>query len=452
LKGDPQVFRFFLILAIVVSSCDDSKNKGSEDNSGANNRGISSEEPEAGADIDSQRHSDDIIAKYFPETKYEWRSEPYFPNLPKAEGLVADDYFSWFESIYDNWGRSIVTGFAPRTYLDYFPAAPEKIEFVDETKGTVLGMEKLQGVFPEMLKRCPSLSDDRLKAPLRVRWQDRFQPGTTGNFLARHVQLGTRDDGSVWPTAPLLWFPEIEIRGEYVKPANTPEGWRGYQYPKQTFLEQTGGKTWAEGASAPLSLDQTFAHELGHFLVQAWALNAGRSPIQSFMFSEFFADTVRILCWGSYYDDPAWVAGEIERGRSVTDPRPFGNDEAIWRTVSRRYAGVNYGLYSFASLIAWEKSNNRFDADVMLRAMVDTLDSMTGVIIKDYPAFDANDKSLLTDLLPWSRTISSREVIDRAPMMLTRQEFLEKFCGFYPCGELTFLIKADAEGNRNSEW
>ncbi|MDQ3230677.1 MAG: hypothetical protein M3Q07_02570 [Pseudobdellovibrionaceae bacterium] len=228
-------------------------------------------------------------------------------------------------------------------------------------------------------------------------------------------------------------------------------GGSGYAFPKQTFLEQTGGKSWAEGARSLYSLDQTFSHEYGHFLSYAWALNMGRSPIQSFMFSEMIAEIVRTLCWGDISDDLVWAKDSAEYG-SEWDPRPYGHNEITYKTASRRWPGINYKLYSIADLITWQRYKGTLDTDMMFRAIFATMESMTGRQIKDYPAYSSLDGTLLIPLLPWSRAIDNKAIIEKAPMMFTRQEFLEKFCSQYPCGELEYLIKADAEGNRKTEW
>ncbi len=80
------------------------------------------------------------------------------------------------------------------------------------------------------------------------------------------------------------------------------------------------------------------------------------------------------------------------------------------------------------------------------------MEVMSGRVIKDYPAYDVYSGAALHQVLPWSRSFNDKAVIEKAPMMFTRQEFLEKFCDHYKCGELKFLIEADAEGNRKSEW
>ena len=67
----------------------------------------------------------------------------------------------------------------------------------------------------------------------------------------------------------MLWNSWIEIKGEYFKPDNTEQGWYGYKYPNQTFLELNGGKSWADGGGVIQAMDKTFAHEYGYFLQHA---------------------------------------------------------------------------------------------------------------------------------------------------------------------------------------
>jgi hypothetical protein len=266
------------------------------------------------------------------------------------------------------------------------------------------------------------------------------------------------EDGTIKPWARVLWSPVIEMRGEYVHLDGTPKGWRGYKYPLQTFKEQTGGKDWSELGSAknsPVSsLDQTFAHEYGHFLVQAWAVNHGRNSLQTYMFAEFFAELFRTVCWGSLYDIPSFIEFDfkrIEEAKLLDPEKPFIGLKS-YANDSRRYPDLQYGLYSFQELIVWEKYNKRYDSDKLIRAVFSTMKAMTGRIIKDYPANSGIDGKPLMEMLPWSKDMSP-EMVQQAPMMFTRQEFLEKFCDHYECDEtIKEVIAADAEGTRKTEW
>ncbi|MDQ3234286.1 MAG: hypothetical protein M3Q07_20960 [Pseudobdellovibrionaceae bacterium] len=442
----------FLIL--VTIGCGGSKSgsspRPSQINPGANVSPTATPTPTPGALIEDQ----ESYTRYCPPSADPavWGADTCFPNIKRSEIPAADDYFKWFEASWKAWDTSLVLDHTPKLYLQTRPAAPDHIEFIDDTKGAVPGIEKLKGVFPEMLKRCPSMAEGRFKAPLIVRWKDSSAPGTSGAFQSIETQLNDNPDGSFRPVAPLIWSGWIEIKGEYKKSGDPLNGGSGYSFPKQTFLEKTEGKSWAEGARALYSLDQTFSHEYGHFLAYAWAVNNGRSPIQSFMFSEFLAELIRSVCWGDVMDDPTWMNSYIDSNYTPTDAKPFISSESSYRDVSRRGQSLNYALYSLEKLIVWQKYHGIFDSDRMFRAIFDTMEAMTGRIIKEYPAFSSTDAALLTPLLPWSRAIDNKGIIEKAPMMFTRQEFLEKFCEHYPCGELEYLVKADAEGNRKTEW
>jgi hypothetical protein len=379
-----------------------------------------------------------------------WGDGACFPNIKRSEIPAADDYFLWFEATWKAWNKSLILEHTPKIFLKTKTPAPDHIEYIDETKGSVPGVEKLKAVIPEMLQRCPSMADERFKAPLIVYWRSNDFPGTAGNFQSIETQLNDTPEGDFYPAAPLIWSSWINVKGEYVKPANTPKGWDGYKWPEQTFLEQTGGKSWAAGGRSLSSLDQTFSHEYGHFIAYAWSLNTGRSPIQSYMFSEMLAELVRVVCWGDVIDDPVWTKDDAER--EASRPKPYETDESNYRNVSRRWRSHNYKLYSLEKLIIWQTYKGIFDSDKFFRAIWDTMEAMTGRIIKDYPAYSSYDGELLTPLLPWSRAIDNKAIIEKAPMMFTRQEFLEKFCDHYPCGELEYLLEADAEGNRKTEW
>lgn len=395
----------------------------------------------------------DGFTKYCPESEIKWWGDSAcFPNIKKSEIPEADDYFRWFEATWKAWDKSVVVDHSPKLYLEKRPSAPDHIEYIDDTRGAIPGFEKLKAVFPEMLKRCPSMAEPRFKAPLLVRWKDSSAPGTAGAFEQVSTRLSDNPDGSFSPSAPLILSSWIEIKGEYRKSGDPLNGGTGYAFPKQTFLERTGGKSWAEGGYSTFSLDQTFSHEYGHFLIYAWAMNNGRSAIQSFMFSEFVAELIRSICWGDVMENPNWIKSYLESTYSASDPKPFISSENSYLNVSRRGQSLNYALYSLEKLIVWQKYKGTFQSDAMFRAIFATMETMTGRIVKDYPAYSSTDGALLTPLLPWSRAIDNKAILEKAPMMFTRQEFLEKFCDHYPCGELDYLVKADAEGNRKTEW
>jgi hypothetical protein len=80
------------------------------------------------------------------------------------------------------------------------------------------------------------------------------------------------------------------------------------------------------------------------------------------------------------------------------------------------------------------------------------MEAMTGRILKSHPAKSDRDGKPLREMLPWSRDVFT-SVIDKAPMMWTRQEFLERFCDHYNYDPIIKdVIAADAEGTRKIEW
>lgn len=397
--------------------------------------------------------------EYCPDTNFEWIRKPCFRDIRPDQKEVAKDFFTWFEKSYENWSSDLNTGFRPSLYLSSEPKAPDNIKYVDDTNGLVPGIEKLKTIIPEMAKRCPTITDGWYQAPLEVRWKDRNASGTAGNYEGIGTSLRENSSNVALPFAPipdwgLYGAPVINIKGEFVRPANTPKGWYGYQYPVQLFREKTGGKTYQEGGRDPdyKALDEAFSHEYGHFLTNAWQINNGRSTIESYMFSEMVAEMVRMLCWGDVSDDRQWLNSVYGDRFQDTSRKPFEIDEQTYPTINRRFFDSNYVLYSMSSLIYWEKYHNRLIPDRMFRAIFSTMASMKGRVIKDYPALDRTSGEVLTKLLPWARSMDNPAVLQNPPVMFTRQEFLENFCNFYECGELKSLVEADAEGTRKTEW
>lgn len=383
--------------------------------------------------------------------------EPGNYGILPGEEPIADSMFRYFEGIRAFWKTSVNHGVVPYEYLQSTPKTPDGIIWTDGTGGKIPGFEKLRPVLGEMTTRCPSLADPTLQAPLEVVWADNDTIRASGQFWNTWFSL-TWESDSVRIDANMNAVPKINVRAEYIK--DYGNGFvDGYKYPKQTFKEITGGKSWAEGGYTWKSIDQTLAHEYGHFLIQAWAYNHGRSNIQSQWFAEGFAEFVKINCRGFFYDDPSWIQNEIRMNTPWDGGLPFSNMEDIYRKSDHRFSRESeYDLDSLGDLISWESYNNRFEPDIMLKAGILALESMKGRAISSYPVSSPID-GVLTDRSPWanSQDFNRPEIANDVPMILTRSEWLENFCDAYEslgktCGHMRKVIEADAEGLRRDEW
>lgn len=400
----------------------------------------------------------------------EWRRDEWFIGVEEKNGEkgiypgeepIADSLYRFWEGIRGSWTKSIKHGSIPKEYLSLVPKTPDGIEWIDATGGIdsppIPGFEKLKGVLPEMYKRCPSLLRPDLQAPLQVVWATEDIILSPGQFLDNFLSL-SNEEGEVKLHALTTLKPMLRVRAEWVKDYGNGS-WDGWRWPKQTFKEQTGGKSYGEDGFASFSIDETFAHEYGHFLVQAWAMNHGRSNIQSQHFSESFAELVRTLCWGGFQDRPAWVKSSIDYETGGGRWEPFSTAVETYKNADHRFAhGSEYNLDSLDDLITWEAYNGRYEPDLLFQAAILSLDGMEGVALSDYPVTSPID-GVLTDRSPWAHANAYTFDAIRldVPKILTKQEFLRGFCKAYEslgrsCDIIKPIISAEAEGLERDEW
>ncbi|MFW7382412.1 MAG: hypothetical protein ACOH5I_26680 [Oligoflexus sp.] len=355
----------------------------------------------------------DTIFRYQPDfLRYDWKYSE-FADLPKNLVPAADDLYRYWESWRDYWATDLDHGYVPKTYLEMIPSGLKNIRYVDLTEGETPGFDKMPTVIENAFKRCPILNDPKLQAPLEVRWGRSEDVSSEGRFFRQYLRV-FEDEGSIKIRSNSQFYPAILIR------SSDSEEFR----------------------------DRTMVHEYGHFLHQAWSLNHGRSMVQSYEFSEFFAELVRHLCWGSVLEKPGVASQTLEQ--TTRYGRPFDSFYDPYKKEPPPSPLSPYNLKSLEKLIMWEIHNDRFHPDAMLRAALETLSRMRGRKLDSYPVYDGFDGSFLANA-PWSADDSKAALNDQA-VMFTRSEFLELFCDNYACGELEYLIAADAEGKRKLEW
>lgn len=385
----------------------------------------------------------------------EWESDTYFLSggefgnfgiLPGEED-IADSMYRYWEGVRSNWNKDLKHGVIPEAYLT---KVSDEIEWVDGTEGKIQGFEKLKAVLPEMKSRCPSLDQDMFRAPLRVLWGRENDSPNTGRMYATadvHLDFDQSENRKTIRSNTNL-RPILVVRAEW--PKRGPQGdLIGYEWPKQTFKEITGGKSYSDGAFTSYSVDETFAHEYGHFLMQAIALNTGRSKVQTQKFSEFFAEAFRTLCWGGSQDNPDWVPWNYKSDFGSN----YENRMDTYLNSYGRFRNAEYAMYSFDSFLTHEAHFGRYDTDKIFKAMVETILSMKGRIVNDYPAIDPSNGDVLLSYAPWSAFDVYPLVKDDPAVMFTRQEFLDRFCDHYECDEKPkALMKAEAEGLKKYEW
>ena len=135
--------------------------------------------------------------------------------------------------------------------------------------------------------------------------------------------------------------------------------------------------------------------------------------------------------------------------QTTRDGRPFDTFYESYKLEVPPSPLSPYNLRSLEKLIMWEIHNERFHPDAMLRAALETLSQMRGRKLDSYPTYDRYGSFLAR--APWVAD-DSESVLEDKPVMFTRSEFLELFCDSYPCGEMEYLVLADAEGKRKMEW
>lgn len=384
----------------------------------------------------------------------EWSDNAYFisggepgnTGILPGEEPIADSIFRYWEAVRSNWSKTINVGLTPKEYLQKTPSGFDQIVWTDKTDGKIQGFEKLKVTLSEMQTRCPQLSDKSLQAPLEVVWATEKETFAPGQFSSNRPWLLFEKDRVAFD-ANTNSRPLLNVRAEWIRDMGNGYSY-GWKWPDQTFKEQTGGKAYADGGFAEKSVDETFAHEFGHYIVQAWALNYGRSNLQSQHFAEGFAELFRTVCWGGPQDNIKWVANDI-----TSTNMPRGRIKTYQKSDHRFSRSGEYALDSLGDVISWKQSKGEYDTAEFFGAMLKTLEDMQGRIIRDYPVISPVD-GILTDTAPWTNSSNFvfPQIKNDAPMMLTRQEFVEKFCDNYDCGDIKDLLLADAEGLRRDEW
>lgn len=429
--------RFFVVsLALASFTACGGRNSGNDYNSLPPYVPPISPNPPVVPDFDQD---DDIIFRYQPDfLRYDWIYSE-FAEMPRELAPAADDLYRYWESWRDSWSTDLNHGYIPEVYLSRIQKAPNNIDYVDVTEGRVLGLEKLPPVLDRAFERCPSLDQKQFEAPLQVRWAEDDGIASAGRFFRQYLRLVDESGLKLWSNTQ--FFPAIVIKGEYSHQGVT------VAYPNQTVREIDGADVWDEIGGPGSGIDRTFAHEYGHFLMQAWALNNGRSMVQSWEFSELFAELFLHLCWGSILERPGFASRSVEF--DTRNGRPFDSFYELLRNPGSPNPYTQYDLRSLEMLIMWEIHNGRFEPNKMLISLFDTLSQMRGRKLDTYPAYDRYGTFLAR--APWAAD-DSRVVLEDRPVIFTRSEFLELFCDNYPCGEIEYLVAADAEGKRKMEW
>ncbi len=456
-----------LVLSAIISACGSSSSSKNEPT--VSNRPIIPTTPPRPAPTTTPLPEPDPNKriKFIPDARSpEWSDsffmlsggEPGNFGILPSEVAAAESLFRFWEGIRNNgvWNETITHGFIPKEYLSNLPKTPNNILWEDATNGKILGFDKVKAVIPELINRCPSLLDAKLQAPLKVIWSTEKETPFAGRFFSNFVVLRWERNRVTYAANGNL-FPSLHIRAEFIRDYGNGH-WDGWKWPKQTFKEQTGGKSWADGGISVKALDQTFAHEYGHFLIQAWALNNGKSLTQSQYFAEGWAEFFKTLCWGNMHDNPAWIKAQIdfetEYGRV-----PFSEMEDDYRESNHRFArGSEYDLDSIGDLITWEMHNKQHDPDTMFRAGLLALNAVKGRRIVTYPVVSPLD-GLLADSPHWSdgESFARPEISGDSPVVITRAEWLRNFCNAYEslgksCGHMRKIIEADAEGLERDEY
>lgn len=445
-----------VLLALLISACSDSKSSRVKPVIPVDRPAVSYPEPSQGktnSPEPSKDHNERF--KYSPAwLSPEWDKGTFFVGdegpggfgIRPGEEPIADSMFRYFEAIRENWAVSLNHGYVPTEYLS---RVPSDVLWTDATGGKVPGFGKLKSTLDEMRSRCPSILDGSLLAPLEVVWATEKETELSGQFFQNWVKI--RWNEGVKLTANTMLRPKLLVRAEYPRRDLTGK-LTGYVYPNQTFREQSGGLSYADGGHVLWSVDETFAHEYGHYIIQAWALNNGRGMLQTEWFAEGWAELFKTVCWGGWSDNLDAAMENVEKNR--VDGVPYQRRAEDYRTLVRGFSrGEQYMMLSLDDLIALQRAQGVFNPDAMFRAMVKTLGQMKGRFVDRYPVVSPID-GVLKDYAPWSTwdSYGHKEVRTDKGLLWTRGEFIELLCENYDCGEAEYIIKKDAEGLRVNEW
>ncbi|MFW7382345.1 MAG: hypothetical protein ACOH5I_26345 [Oligoflexus sp.] len=351
-------------------------------------------------------------------------------ELKKSDVPIVDDFFRYQQGIAVNWGESRTSDHIPSTYISLWN--PNDIKYVDETKGEVKGIEKLEIARKNMLSICPNLALPEFNAPIEIHWKADESTKSGGSykavdiFLSEDLNLNPVYNGGLFP-----WLNQtIWINGKNLL----------WDYPHQTTGE----------LEKPWGIDQTFVHEWGHHLAYAIDLNLGRSSYQTWQFTESFAEAVRYTCFGSSLDKPEILESEYRELR-----RELGGEHKQLRNpTTLPVQGSKYSLRSMEKCIAHEKYHGKFDPNDFLSAIIEAYKRVEGRKLdpNPYPIyFDFNGGFAQA---PWAGGAfgENMRIAENQPLLVTRAEFLERFLEVYDCGLANEFIEADIEGMKKFEW
>jgi hypothetical protein len=374
--------------------------------------------------------------------------EPGNYGILPGEEPIAESIYRFWEAARREWDDNLNHGEIPTDYLTGIRSGFDSIVWKDATGGKIKGFEKLKATIQEMQERCPQLADKSLQAPLEIVWATENETTAPGQFFGNNPRLRWERDRIAF-AANLNSRPQLNVRAEWFKDMGNGYSY-GWKWPNQTFKEQTGGKSWADGGIATKSLDETFAHEYGHYLIQAWAFNHGRNTLQTQWFAEGFAELFRAVCWGDMRDNTEWVAGEMMRKVNGSSLEAWLDSYEKWN--HRFTASAEYTLGSLGDVITYKTSRGEYVPSEFFGAILTTLGQMEGRIVDDYPVKSTFDGTMLTTVAPWSGMDLMPSILRDAPRLWTRQELLSKFCENYDCGPIRPLVAAEASGLVRDEW
>ena len=301
-------------------------------------------------------------------------------------------------------------------------------------------MGKLEPLWEEFYRRCVSLNHSQFKAPLEVVWLDRDVPGEKGYYEndvlgvyvppSVNVRVDPTDESFL--SAIFVSKHRLRIWGEKK---------RHWHYPNQTHFEIYGydRRDTPAKAESGHSVDGTFAHEIGHHLFSAWAMNNGKSQLTSYHFSEGMAELFKDICYGGQRESPHWL-------------EQFSSEEDMVKSAQNIWPlGFIYFADEVRDLIGYEKKLERLDPGKMFDAMIATWENMKGRRIKCVPE-RFNYPSRCTWETPNPIWLHPKPE-DHSPLAFTRGEFAELFCDYYDCpDEFKPIFQSVSDNLRDVEY
>lgn len=421
-----------LTFGLMIASCD---SKGSGSNN-SNPPVITKPKPkpptpEPKPDPDP-KPEDEVLRLYEPD---------FFPltarmvELKKSDVPIVDDFFRFQQGIALNWDETRYSNHIPSTYLSLWNS--DEILYVDETRGEVKGLEKLEVARLDMLEKFPVLSLPEYNAPVEVIWTQ-TEAKKTGQYKATQIFLGESVEYNPEPEYSTIFYGSLfQTFNQKIWIYGKNSLW---DFPKQTVAERETG----------LGIDETFIHEWGHHLSYAIDVNLGRSSYQSWQFTESWAETFRYVVFGSHLDKPEILESEYRELR-----RELGGEHKQLRNpTTLPVQGSKYSLESMEKCLAHEKYHGKFDPNAFLSALIEAYKRVEGRKLdpNPYPIFfDFNGGFAQA---PWAGGAfgENMRVARNQPLLVTRAEFLERFLEVYDCGLANEFIEADIEGMEKFEW